>query len=208
MSPHRDLRTIVVATDFSEDAACALGWAKELALEQGARVVLVHAFVAEAVPAPEFVPLPAQYYEEIHGEARQRLENEARLLRDAGIEVTTELVLSSPVLAVSEVAMRHGADLVVAGTRGRTGWKRALLGSTAARLVREAPCPVLTVHRHDALKPRPVRTCWCLPTSRRTRSSPPTPPRTCSAASARIAGWWCCTRIACRPRRCTFPPRC
>lgn len=158
MSNPNGLRTIVAATDFSDDAACAAAWAKEIARQHGARIVLIHAFVAEAVPAPEFVPLPPQYYEEIHGEARHRLDAEAAALRGAGVEVTAEVVLSSPALGVVDAARRHGADLIVAGTRGRTGWKRALLGSTAARLLREAPCPVLTVHRQDTGHPRPVRT--------------------------------------------------
>lgn len=151
-------QTFVVATDFSDDAACAVGWAKEIARQHGARVALVHAFVADALPAPEFVPLPPQYYEQIHGEAMQRLEAEAAKIRDAGVEVQCELVLSHPVLGVLDVARRHGATLIVAGTRGRTGWKRALLGSIAGRLVRDASCPVLTVHHHDGGQPRPLRT--------------------------------------------------
>lgn len=157
MSPSR-IATIVAATDFSADAACAAAWAGELARQHGARLVLTHAFVADAVPAPEFVPLPPQYYEEIHGEVRRQLEAEASRLRAAGVEVDTELVLASAALGVVDVARRRQASLIVAGTRGRTGWKRALLGSTAARLLRDAPCPVLTVHRRDGEQPRPVRT--------------------------------------------------
>lgn len=151
-------QTFVVATDFSADAACAVGWATEIARQHGARVALVHAFAADALPAPEFVPLPPQYYEQIHGEAMQRLEAEAAGMRAAGVDVQCELVLSHPVLGVLDVARRHGATLIVAGTRGRTGWKRALLGSTAGRLVRDATCPVLTVHCQDGSKPRPLRT--------------------------------------------------
>lgn len=151
-------QTFVVATDFSDDAACAVGWATEIARQHGARIALVHALVADALPAPEFVPLPPQYYEQIHGEAMQRLEAQAAGPRAAGVEVQCELVPSHPVLGVLDVARRHGASLIVAGTRGRTGWKRALLGSTAGRLVRDAPCPVLTVHCRDGSAPRPLRT--------------------------------------------------
>lgn len=154
----KGISTVVAATDFSEDAACASAWAKELARQHGARLVLAHSFVADTVPAPEFVPLPPQYYEEIHGEARRQLDAAAAALRGDGVEVESELVLGSAANGVADVARRHHADLLVAGTRGRTGWKRALLGSTAARLLREAPCPVLTVHRNDGAEPRPVRT--------------------------------------------------
>jgi nucleotide-binding universal stress UspA family protein len=150
--------TLVVATDFSDDAACAIGWATEIARQHEARVALVHAFAADAMPAPEYVPLPPQYYEQIHGEAKERLAAEAARVRAAGVEVQCELVLSHPVIGVLDVARRQGASLIVAGTRGRTGWKRALLGSTAGRLVRDATCPVLTVHHRDGAQPRALRT--------------------------------------------------
>ena len=80
-------QTFVVATDFSDDAACAVGWTREIALQHGARVALVHAFVADALPAPEFVPLPPQYYEQIHAEAMQRLEAEAAKGADLPLSV-------------------------------------------------------------------------------------------------------------------------
>ena len=150
--------TIVVATDFSEDAECARGWATEIARKHGSRILIVHACAAQAVPAPEFVPLPPQYYEQVHGDARRRLDAEAACARAAGVDVETELILSFPSTGILDAARRHDAHLIVAGTRGRTGWKRVLLGSTAGRLVREATCPVLTVHRHDTGRPRPIRT--------------------------------------------------
>lgn len=143
MSNETALRTIVVATDFSEDAAAALGWATELARQHHARIVLAHSLVATA---------------ESHGDATHLLEADAAILRSDGITVACELARSSPVAGILSVAQRYGAELVVAGTRGRTGWKRALLGSTAARLLREATCPVLTVHRQDGGHPRPIRT--------------------------------------------------
>lgn len=158
MANDREQETFVVATDFSADARCARGWALELARQHGARIALVHAFVADVVPAPEFVPLPQQYYTQLHEEATAALDAEAKELRDAGVTVECDLVQDHPVAAVLAAAKRHDASLIVAGTRGRTGWRRALLGSTAARLVRESPRPVLTVHRPDTGTPRPIRT--------------------------------------------------
>lgn len=158
MSNGKGLRTIVVGTDFSEDATAALGWAETIARDHGAHLVLVHAAPSEVLPAPEFIPLPAEYYERIHAESRQRLEGIAAEVRQRGLTVDCELLLSLPANGVLDVAARRNADLIVVGTRGQTGWKRALLGSTAARLVREATCPVLVVHPQDAGPPRPVRT--------------------------------------------------
>jgi nucleotide-binding universal stress UspA family protein len=158
MSSVKTLNVIVVGTDFSEDATSALSWATQLARQHGARLLLVHALTSDALPAPEFVPLPPEYNEAIHSDAKRRLEEAASVARKAGVDVEHELILSSPSNGILDVAQRRGADLIVAGTRGRSGWKRALLGSTAARLVRRATCPVMTVRHDDDASPRAIRT--------------------------------------------------
>lgn len=152
------LRTIVVATDFSDNAGVALAWGKEIARRHGALLVLAHAAPPETLAAPEFVPLPPEVHESLHADAIAQLEGEVKALRDAGWQVDGEVVCSHPAPGVLDIAERRAADLIVAGTRGRTGWKRILLGSTAARLVREAPCPVLTVHPSDTAEPRGIHT--------------------------------------------------
>lgn len=152
------LRTIVVATDFSPDAEAAVAWARELALEHGARLVLVHAVVVTTPVAPEYVPLAEEVYAEARAKAGEKLEAVAGLLRGAGLVVETELVSEPIAGGVLAAAKAHGADLLVAGTRGLTAWKRVVFGSVAARLVREATCPVLTTHADDPGRHRPVRT--------------------------------------------------
>lgn len=150
------LRTIVVATDFSATAAAALAWAAEVAREHGARLVVAHA-AATAPSAPEYVQLPGSAYDEIRAAARGQLDALIAALAPTGIPCSAELVVAPTVAGIVAAAERAHADLLVAGTRGLTGWKRLLLGSTAARLVRDAPCPVLTVHPSDGRRPRPVR---------------------------------------------------
>jgi nucleotide-binding universal stress UspA family protein len=54
-----------------------------------------------------------------------------------------------PVTAILGTALEWPADLIVMGTHGRTGWRHALLGSVAEKLVRSASCPVMTVHKQD-----------------------------------------------------------
>ena len=156
MSGHT-LRTIVVATDFSDNARVALAWAERLAGQHGGALLLVHALKAELI-APEFVPVLREHYDEFRTGVKQQLEREAEQVRRGGITVDCELGVGAAFDIVIEAARRHNADVIVVGTRGRTNWKRLLLGSTAARLVRNAPCPVLTVHPTDAGSPRPVRT--------------------------------------------------
>jgi nucleotide-binding universal stress UspA family protein len=140
-------RTILVATDFSDHAAVALETAARIAEQQGARLLLVHAVLAMVPTAPEFIPVPASLYEELRMQARTQLDEKVSSLRKSG-HLVESLVVAEPAAAgVLAVAAERKADLIVAGTRGRTGWQKLLLGSTAARLIREAPCPVVTVPR-------------------------------------------------------------
>jgi len=158
MSTRATLRTIVVATDFSANSGVALAWAELLARQHHAALVVVHAFRSEPPTAQEFVPLPRKYYDEIRTSVKLQLNREAETARRSGVMVDCELRIGPAFDVVIAAAERREADLIVAGTRGHTRWKRLLLGSTAARLIRKARCPVLTVHPTDAGSPRPVRT--------------------------------------------------
>jgi nucleotide-binding universal stress UspA family protein len=159
MEAHRQpLQTILVATDFSQDAAAALGWAAKVARVHSAKIVLVHAAAVVAPIGLEFVPLDERVHAEVREQARRELALLAGGLRGSGLDVEwvlTEDPIAGNLLAEAE---KHGADLIVAGTRGLTGWKKVVLGSVAARLVRKALCPVVTVHADDAARERPLRT--------------------------------------------------
>jgi nucleotide-binding universal stress UspA family protein len=76
------------------------------------------------------------------GKQRQELE------RASGRSIGARLVESTPVAeAIARVAQAERSDLVVMGTQGRTGLRHLLIGSVAERVVRQCPCPVLTVRR-------------------------------------------------------------
>ncbi len=139
----RPVRTIAAATDFSADAGHALGWAGELAESCGADLVLVHAVsMPFGVGALEVaVPDPAQSAAE--AAAREALEQQRGELGD----LVSELVVDSgPADAIIlSAARRFSCDLIVVGSRGRTGLAHVVLGSTAERVVRTAPIPVATV---------------------------------------------------------------
>lgn len=145
MSQESGFQTIVVATDFSDHAASAVAVGAEIAKQHGARVVLVHAVMAMTPTAPEFIPVPASFYEELRTLAHSQLEALAQPLRQQGLNAEARIMAEPAVSAVLAAVEDRQADLVVVGTRGMSGVKRLLLGSTAARLIREAPCPVLTV---------------------------------------------------------------
>lgn len=119
---------VVVPTDFSACAEEAWALAQRVAQVSGSELVLVH--VLEA-------PLDS--------EARETLEQWAAKARQRGLKARTVVKTGTPHQEIVDLATDERADLVVIGTHGRGGLNRALLGSVADRVVRLAPCPVLTV---------------------------------------------------------------
>lgn len=73
----------------------------------------------------------------------------AEQVTEAGCEVVQEVRWGDPAVVIITYAVENDVDLVVMGTRGKTGFERYLLGSVAEKVVRLAPMPVLTVHIGD-----------------------------------------------------------
>jgi len=159
MSTPKPVDTILAATDFSENALSALDWAEEIARSHDARLVLFHALPPPitAAAAPEFVVIPPEIYETQEQRAREHLEELAEKRRAAGAKAETRLSLGPSGQAILDAAQKEGADLVVVGTRGLTGLKRVFLGSVAARVIRDAPCPVLAIPAEEKGVHRPIR---------------------------------------------------
>ncbi len=160
MAEPSSIRTVLVATDFSDTGQSAVAWGAELAHLHAAQLVLFHALMPPlpSSPAPEFVPLPVRFHEDLRAGIEERLARAAAELRASGLRVETDMVVGAAAATILAAAQRWRAGVIVAGTRGSTGWRRVWLGSTAAHLVRDAHGPVLTVHPADAGRHRPVRT--------------------------------------------------
>jgi nucleotide-binding universal stress UspA family protein len=147
------LKNILVATDFSEASDAALRYGREFASRFGATLHVLHVAENVAIPsigADGFAAMAPELQEDIEEAARVRL---AAALGDHGGSgpVTRPVVMtaSSPALLIVDYAKRNDIDVIVMGTHGRGGLERVLMGSVAERVVRQAPCPVLTV-RHPA----------------------------------------------------------
>ena len=151
------LKNVLVATDFGEAADAALLYGLTIARKFGATLHVLH--VANAVFSqalgPETLTLPT-LQSDIENAARVRL---AELLTDSdGSGPPTKPVVftaSSPSFTIVDYARDNNIDLIVTGTHGYTALKHALLGSVAERVVRMAPCPVLTIHHpeHEFVRP-------------------------------------------------------
>ncbi|HPG24668.1 MAG: universal stress protein [Spirochaetaceae bacterium] len=147
------LETIVVATDFSESANHAVAVAADYAKHFEAQLVLVHAYrvdipVASPLTGGGYI-LPEGFYEQLAKQANAQVEKAAKALEKEGVAAVGVAVDQQAATAIVEEARARKADLIVMGTRGLTGIKHLALGSVADRVVRTAPCPVLTVGGED-----------------------------------------------------------
>jgi universal stress protein A len=148
-----EIQSILAPTDFSSHAEVALRYAVGLAERLGARLHLLHVLPDVVVPVgpdPTLTPsLPPEYYTETEEQSRQALLHliDATWGKAPSIEVSVRW--GSPVDSIVGYAADHKIDLVVIATHGRTGLSHVLLGSVAERIVREAPCPVLTIRNRQ-----------------------------------------------------------
>ena len=145
------LRNILVATDFSEPSGVALAYGRDLARNYNARLHVMH--VVEDVmlrySSEVGIALPA-LQEDLVKAARKELES--RITKEDREQLKAVPVLdtgANVASAICDYAKNNAIDLIVTGTHGRGVVQHFLMGSVAERVVRSAPCPVLTVHAHE-----------------------------------------------------------
>ena len=138
------VKTILVATDFSETSYQAFDHARELAEKFGATLILVHVEENRLPPLIlEYTDVDlAEILEHQKDRARQQLAEVAPRL---GEDVQIEVAVGTPHTEIVRLAAEREVDLIVIATHGRGVVSHAILGSTAERVLRHAPCPVLIV---------------------------------------------------------------
>ena len=143
-----EIRSILAPTDFSKHAEHAVRYACLLAERLGAELHLLHvlADIVPVGPDPMLTPvMPPEYYTEAKEQSLQTLDQ--MLQPDWGQPASVQIAVhwGEPVEEIVNYARERAIDLIVVATHGRTGLSHVLLGSVAERIVREAPCPVLTI---------------------------------------------------------------
>jgi len=140
---------ILVATDFSPCSEAALAYARDLARAFSAKLHVLHTvetIVADVTGLEAYAAAIPEFQRQIEAAEREALEktvtaDDRQTLGAVAVLRTTGL----PARAITDYAAAAGIDLIVLGTHGRRGIAHALLGSIAEKVVRTAPCPVLTV---------------------------------------------------------------
>ena len=143
----KKLDLILVPTDFSGLSCEAFSWATLLAKEFKANIVIVH--VISGRDAEEMTAQPGNPWESVlEREDQTMIESFQRCLQsniDQTVAVQTLVKVGPADEKIAEAAQEKAADLIVMATHGQTGLYHALMGSVAEKVVRKAPCPVLTI---------------------------------------------------------------
>ncbi len=142
---------ILVPVDFSEHSERALAYALEFAKGVGAEVDVLHVFPVAPLFKTDLLVIPTRGGNALPVRDALRLEAEEDLERFLSncakrsvVARRSEVIPGTPATSIVKYAAEHQYDLIVMGTRGRTGPSRILLGSVAQRVVEHSPCPVLT----------------------------------------------------------------
>ena len=147
----QSFKRILVPVDFSECSLKGLFYGKALAKKFGAKLILLHSVhVQYFVTNDEYVRYDfPEVMRQAEAIEREQLHELVAKTDWEGVEVEPSLQIGHVGDQICTRAADYNADLIVTSTHGRTGLKRALLGSTAEYVVRHAPCPVLVVPSYD-----------------------------------------------------------
>ena len=144
------IKKILAPTDFSPASKKALKYALRFARAFGSELTLLHVVEPAISPTFEEVPEAPAFSKAEMAEAEKTLRTLVKSVRDPrvpGVRSTTRMGVAAH--EIVEAAKEFHADLIVIATRGYSSWKHLVIGSTAARVARAAPCPVLVVREEE-----------------------------------------------------------
>jgi len=147
----KDFKTILFATDFSDNSEYAFDYALALAKKFEGLLAIIHVINEPVDLRGFYVPHISfeSLEEEIEEGARKMMDRFCRShVRDYE-PVMTFIVPGVPYDEIIKKAMELSADLIIMGTHGRSGLDHVLFGSTAEKVVRKSPIPVMTVRARD-----------------------------------------------------------
>jgi nucleotide-binding universal stress UspA family protein len=137
--------TILLATDFSGASEKAAAFAKAIARRFGATLEMVHVVDPSAIPICDEVAIAMPPHERAIAEAAERMRTQVSFVEDGVVTKSFTTDGHDAAQTLLQLAQKHNADLIVAGTQSKSGVERLVLGSTAEKLIRSAKCPVLTL---------------------------------------------------------------
>lgn len=154
IGPRLSVKRILVPVDFSECSQKGLQYAIGFANQFGARIMLLHATYLGYIYSSESTALY-----DVRGLQKSARENAERQMRElmrtakfGRVKYEIAFTEGSPVLDICAFAKEHNVDAIIISTHGLTGFEHVLIGSTAEKVVRHAPCSVLVVPSHPKVR--------------------------------------------------------
>ncbi len=132
---------ILVPTDFSDNANNAMNYAKKIAHKDGSTITLLFAFYA----VYDFAAHAEKVLDNIEEDAKEQLSKAAQEGENEGLKIDYKIVQGSVATAVTSTAYREDYDLIIMGTQGASGIKKALIGSNTGHVIKESMVPVLAI---------------------------------------------------------------
>ena len=153
-----NLHNVLVATDFSEPSDAALRHGRALAQAFDASLHVLHVVedaIAHAWMPEVYIAALPDVYDEIEKTAGERLDNLFDAETRQALRLQVALRRGTPFVEIIDYARSQDIDLIVVGTHGRGAIAHLMIGSVAEKVVRKAPCPVLTVRHpeHEFVMP-------------------------------------------------------
>ena len=153
-----NLKKILLPTDFSPFADHALTYAVSFAKEYDAKLYILHV-IEDLAHVSYFevfqVPMPANFIQDVEASAKAQIDK--LLARDTLADIDKECVIRRgvPFVEILRAAAALEVDMIIIATHGRSGLKQMFFGSTAEKVVRKAPCPVLSIRhpQHEFVMP-------------------------------------------------------
>lgn len=142
-----NIKKILVPVDFSDYSKAALKYSSAFAKQFNAELILVYV-VEPIIYPPDFsmgqLALPS-FNIEIDKRAEEELKKLSQTEIDSSIKIKTLVKPGKPFIEIIETAREEDVDLIIIATHGHSGMEHILFGSTADKVVKKAPCPVLTI---------------------------------------------------------------
>lgn len=152
-----DINKILCPLDFSEGSEHAMLYALAFAQAYDAHLELLHVVELPFLPSYSTAGVPdlTLPVDQIQDECQKRLQSTVEEQKEKHEDVEGKVLAGAPFVEIIEEARDGDFDLLVVGTHGRSGLKHMLIGSVAEKVVRKAPCPVLTVKHpeHEFVEP-------------------------------------------------------
>jgi nucleotide-binding universal stress UspA family protein len=143
-------KKILVPLDYSPGSSLAIRFAADLSARYQASVTLVNVYQPVDAALPEGIAFTQTQLQQLHtGLEKQLVAAKVEAESLGALSVDTKLLEGVVVSEIVDYVRKQGHDLIVMGSHGRTGLKHVIMGSVAEKVVRLAPCPVLTVRLPD-----------------------------------------------------------